>query len=171
MIQLTVSDNISPELIHMLDRASNPRRVVGAVLEYVKQAGVRSFNTPSVRPAPWPNKADGTPATLKKAPHLWTTLRVLWVGSDNGAVGSSVPYAAIHQFGGKTGPSIIRPRNGRALAFFAGGRVLVRRAVRHPGSRIPARPYFPFLADGALTEKARQRVEGICVRMLISERA
>lgn len=57
-------------------------------------------------------------------------------------VGTNVAYAAIHQFGGKTRPHVIRPRNKKALAF--GGRVV--KQVNHPGSDIPARPFL-VLAD------------------------
>lgn len=53
-------------------------------------------------------------------------------------VGSNVIYAAIHQFGGKTKPHTIRPRNKKAL-FWAGASHPMK-AVNHPGSVIPARP-------------------------------
>lgn len=55
-------------------------------------------------------------------------------------VGSNLLYAAIHHFGGKTKPHIIRPRDKQALAW-PGGRHPVRE-VQHPGSLIPARPIF-----------------------------
>ena len=54
------------------------------------------------------------------------------------AVGSNLVYAAIHQFGGKTKPHVIRPKHKRALSF--GG--IVVRQVNHPGSDIPARPFL-----------------------------
>lgn len=53
-------------------------------------------------------------------------------------VGTNVVYAAIHQFGGRTRPHVIRPRNKKALAFGGG----VFRQVNHPGSEIPARPFL-----------------------------
>lgn len=58
--------------------------------------------------------------------------------NDSAEVGTNVKYAAIHQFGGKTRPHVIRPRNKKALAF--GGRVV--KQVNHPGSTIPARPFL-----------------------------
>lgn len=60
--------------------------------------------------------------------------------NDNAVVGTNVKYAAIHQFGGKTTPHEIRPRNKKALAW-AGGRHPVGK-VNHPGSDIPARPFL-----------------------------
>lgn len=63
-------------------------------------------------------------------------------------VGTNVKYAAIHQFGGKTSPHVILPRNKKALAF--GGRVVKK--VNHPGSNIPARPFL------ALTSEDEERI-------------
>lgn len=70
-------------------------------------------------------------------------------------------YAAIHEFGGKTRPHIIRAKNARALAFqglsrasgragsFSGGTMFAR-SVHHPGSVIQARPYLrPALKHAA----------------------
>jgi phage virion morphogenesis protein len=58
---------------------------------------------------------------------------------DRSAItGTNKVYAAIHQFGGKTKPHVIRPKAKRALSF--GG--IVVRQVNHPGSDIPARPFL-----------------------------
>lgn len=59
-------------------------------------------------------------------------------GKNFALVGTNVPYAAIHQFGGKTKPHTIRPVLKKALAFNGG----VFKAVHHPGSKIPARPFL-----------------------------
>lgn len=59
-------------------------------------------------------------------------------------VGTNKKYAAIQNFGGKTGPHVITPRNKKALAF--GGRVVKR--VNHPGSVIPARPFMTISEGG-----------------------
>lgn len=64
--------------------------------------------------------------------------------NDTAAVGTNKVYAAIHQFGGKTKPHIIKPRNKKALAF--GGRVV--KSVNHPGSNIPARPFLSITPGG-----------------------
>lgn len=63
--------------------------------------------------------------------------------SDTVMVGSNLPYARIHQEGGKTKAHVIRPRKKKALAF--GG--VVRKKVNHPGSEIPARPYLGVSAE------------------------
>lgn len=55
-------------------------------------------------------------------------------------IGTNRIYSAIHQFGGKTKPHVIRPKNKKALAW-PGARHPTR-AVNHPGSDIPARPFL-----------------------------
>ena len=59
---------------------------------------------------------------------------------DQAIVGTNVVYAAIHQFGGSTGPRIIRPKGKKAL-FWPGAKHPVT-SVKHPGSKIPARPFL-----------------------------
>lgn len=64
-------------------------------------------------------------------------------GKDFALVGVSAPYAAAHQFGVRTRAHIIRASAKRALSFYGrNGRLVVRKAVRHPGSRIPPRPFL-----------------------------
>jgi phage gpG-like protein len=68
-----------------------------------------------------------------------------WQGFDDGSVifGSNVVYSRIHQEGGQTGAHEIRPKRKGALYF--NGRCASR--VRHPGSKIPARPYMGVPKD------------------------
>jgi len=63
--------------------------------------------------------------------------------STSATVGTNLVYAGIHQFGGQTRAHTITARKGKALAF--GG--IFRRSVRHPGSRIPARPFLALERD------------------------
>ena len=65
-------------------------------------------------------------------------------------IGTNRIYGAIHQLGGKTKPHVIRPKNKKALAW-PGGRHPAR-AVNHPGSEIPARPFL------GLSRQDRDRV-------------
>jgi phage gpG-like protein len=55
------------------------------------------------------------------------------------AIGTNVQYMGPHEFGGQTAPHVIRAKNGKALRFGVGGRVVFRKSVKHPGSKIPAR--------------------------------
>lgn len=60
-----------------------------------------------------------------------------------GQVGSQgVPYARIHELGGRTRPHMIYPRNALALRFMIGERVIFAKSVNHPGSLIPKRSYL-----------------------------
>lgn len=59
--------------------------------------------------------------------------------SNKAEIGTNVVYAAIHQFGGKTKPHVIEPRNAKALKIPGIG---FRKRVNHPGSKIPARPFL-----------------------------
>ena len=65
--------------------------------------------------------------------HLRKSIRWQLLDSQSVLVGTNVPYAAIHQFGGT-----IRPKKGKALAF--GGRFV-------QSVTIPARPYFGISAQ------------------------
>lgn len=79
----------------------------------------------------WPGKI------LQRSGRLKNSISQHW-DDRQAIVGTNLIYAAIQQFGGKTKPHTIKPKNKKALAF--AGRVL--RSVKHPGSNIPARPFL-----------------------------
>lgn len=64
----------------------------------------------------------------------------------------ATPYARILHEGGTTRAHVIEASEGKTLAFMAGGQMIFRRQVNHPGSNIPARPYL----TSALDEQAAQ---------------
>ncbi|WP_047396535.1 phage virion morphogenesis protein [Chitinibacter sp. ZOR0017] len=64
-------------------------------------------------------------------------------GAQVKAGNSEVKYAAIHQFGGQTRPHLIVARNAKALKF--GNRYA--KSVKHPGSKIPARPFLKLMPE------------------------
>ena len=118
----------------------------------------RSFATDAtLRPLPWPNKKDGTPSTLTKSTRLRKAIRHTVEGSGV-TISNDAAYAAIHQLGGLTRPHLIRAKRKKALAW--GGNRFAK-SVKHPGSRIPARPYLPFYRDGSPTVKATRNVVAI----------
>ncbi len=65
------------------------------------------------------------------------------------SVGSygDVKYAAIQEYGGKTGAHEILPVKGKVLAFLVGGAMRFARRVEHPGSVIPERSYLRSSLD------------------------
>lgn len=54
----------------------------------------------------------------------------------------SVPYADIHEFGGRTGPHDIIPVKAQALHFMMHGKEVFAKIVHHPGSKMPERSYL-----------------------------
>lgn len=80
-----------------------------------------------------------------------------------GEYGTRVPYAAIHEFGGQTSPHIIVPKRKKFLAFRGrDGKMVFTKKVKHPGSRIPPRPYLaPALRSSKqkIVEFVRHRMD------------
>lgn len=145
-----VRNDLSPavkKLVQMA-KAEDRKKILtsmGNVFKSITQGNFQSGSA-EYRPSPWANKKDGTPATLKKSGLLAQSFH-LTVTSEQAELSNPTPYAAIHQYGGKTKPHRILPKNKKALAF--GGKVYG--AVNHPGSNIPARPFFPVTPQGQLT--------------------
>jgi phage virion morphogenesis protein len=110
------------------------RTVSGIMLNSVKKnfaAGGRPKWVASARA-----KASGG-QTLIKSGILLRSFQSRY-GRNYAMTGSNMVYAAIHQFGGKTSPHVIRARDAGGL-YWPGARHPVK-SVKHPGSRIPARP-------------------------------
>lgn len=115
----------------------------------------RAFDEEGLRASAWPERqSGGDHKLLKKSGDLWRSLRVTAASPTTVSVGSHLPYAAIHQLGGKTKPHVIRPKNKKALAFSIGGKKILAASVKHPGSKVPARPFFPVDDAGNLTAQA-----------------
>jgi phage virion morphogenesis protein len=97
----------------------------------------------------YPRKDGNSGKLLQNTGQLAGSVQPFHTG-DTAGVGSNKVYAAIHQLGGETRPHEIRPKNKRALAF--NGRVVKK--VKHPGSKIPARPFLPIDKSGNLQPQA-----------------
>jgi len=80
--------------------------------------------------------------------------------------GSDVPYAQIHNRGGKTKAHEIRARRGRALKFGTSKGDLFRRKVNHPGSNIPQRQFIGHSQE--LIDKLDERIERDITQILNS---
>lgn len=134
-MSLQIRNGISPAIARLASRVHDRRPILEAMgLEFVSLSK-RAFTTPSLRPLPWRDKVDGTPATLRQSGALWQSIRVAEVTNSSVTAASDRPYAAIHQLGGeiKRGDTVIK---------------------------MPARPFFPIL-DGKLTPAAKQRIEAV----------
>lgn len=143
-------DNISPDLARLAAGIKDKKPILEAMGTQLESLTKRAFNEPGLRPAPWPNKRDGTPATLRKNQVLVRSIRITELTNDHVTVGTDRVQAAIHQRGG-----VIRPKNGKFLRFMIGSKVIFARQVK-----MPARPFFPFVGD-TMTEKARAKIKAI----------
>lgn len=154
---ITVADAITPALRLVVSAAADKTpylRVLGMVVVSVSK---RSFTDPALRAAPWANKKDGTASTLQASTTLRRSVRVVEVSGETVTIGSDREYAAIHQFGGTTRAHVIKARKARALRF--GGRFA--RKVKHPGSKIPARPFIPVTTRGLTATASVEAGEAI----------
>lgn len=79
-----------------------------------------------------------------------------------GEVISTVKYSMDVHNG--TGPHIIRARRGKALAFKMGGRTVIVKSVRHPGTR--AQPWLASALEHELQYRDGWRVSTARTRMI-----
>ncbi len=119
---------------------------------------------PGWKPLKYPRPRGGS-GILQSSGHLRNSMTTQ-ADNNRAVVGTNVVYAAIHNFGGQTSPHVIRPKNGKALAFGGkwSGRGKKRRysgtvvaQVNHPGSKIPARPFMTLQPadEAALADAVR----------------
>lgn len=142
-IKVDVAD-LQRRMDHMLDWLAQREPLMRAIAAEMRDAVEENFAQQG-RPAWLGIKRDGM--ILQKSGRLASSI-VTVSDNDSATVGTNVEYAAIHQFGGKTKPHVILPRNKKALAF--NGRVVKK--VNHPGSDIPARPFL------ALTDSDEEKI-------------
>lgn len=160
---LSLTDTITPGLRAKIRAVKNAKPIVEALGLGLLSMTQDSFNNPSKRAAPWPNKIDGSPARLRKSQALFKAWHVGQATNKSVTVENDRPYAAIHQFGGRTKPHVIRPKTKQGLMFPGAPHPLKK--VDHPGSRIPARPMLPFIPNSGGTPElaawARARLEKV----------
>jgi phage virion morphogenesis protein len=106
-------------------------------------------------PGTWARKK--TKRILRESGQLQDTIHYQADG-DQVLIGSNRVYAAIHQFGGQTKAHTIRPKNKKALAWPGAAHPV--KSVRHPGSKIPARPFL------GMSERDKARILEIAADFL-----
>ncbi len=149
-MSIAFRDTISPTLKRAAAGIKDKRPILEAMGAQLTSLTIRAFNDPSLRPAPWPAKSDGSPATLRKNQVLVHSIRIVKLTNSSVTVGTDRVYAAIHQLGGT-----IKPKHGKALRFSLGGAEVFAKSVS-----IPARPFFPF-TEGRMTDLARERLRSV----------
>lgn len=160
------SDPVTPDLRRRLKALApeSRRRLLEALGMQLAGMAKRAHTDAGLRPSPWPNLKSGRPSTLQQSARLRQAHRVISVTANSVTVGNDAPYAAVHQLGGRTPPRLIKPKRKKALNW-PGARHPVK-SVKHPGANIPARPVYPFLADGRPTPRAEATIRGIIRRHL-----
>lgn len=167
-ITVTRTDHISPRLRRAVKELENRKPITEAMGLYLTSWTVRAFDDASLRPAPWPSRQGMLPRArplLKLSGSLWRSIKSRST-NDRVTISSDRKYAAIHQLGGTTSPHIIKARNKKYLFWPGAGHPV--KSVKHPGSRIPARPFMPFLGSGGMMPAAREGVEDV-IRVKVLE--
>lgn len=127
MSLVKIRDGITPDLRRKAKAMKNPNRALDAMGRAVISLGERAFTDSVLRPTAWaPRKDDEPHPLLQKSTTLRKSLHHKKIQGKMVIIGSPTKYAAIHQLGGKTG--------------------------RRGATKIPARPYLPFL-NGKLTDR------------------
>jgi phage gpG-like protein len=167
---INIRDGISPALAALTRHMRDKRPVLEAMGLAMVSLTQRAFTDESLRPSPWPARA-GTKfgqrfsrsgktirtvlnsrsgaeehQLLRKSGTLWHSIRISRLTNELVMVASDRKYAAVQQLGSKK-------KSGR-------------------GSGIPARPFFPFVGVGRMTDLGRQRVIGaahVKLRALLRE--
>lgn len=142
-----------PELDQVDRTLRRPRPLFRAAGVEIRKDVLRNFRLGGDYPEKWqPSKKAGG-KTLIRTSVLRNSFHVkdrAWSVS----VGTSVKYAAIHEFGG-----VIRPkRSGGMLRFVIGGVAIYRFKVR-----IPARPMIP-VRNGRLRPQTEKRISDLFIR-------
>lgn len=100
MINVTLRKNtISPDIAARLKRVRNKGPLLKAVSDVLAETAKGALNNASLRPTSWPNKKDGSPATLRLNQLLARSPRTVGVTPRKAILGSDRKYAAVHQFG------------------------------------------------------------------------
>ncbi len=140
-----VSDGITPELRRLAARAINTRAALLQGGQAAVSLAQRAFGDANLRPAAWPALKESTlaerarkgqgsaPLRRAKGGALWESLRVMDAGNRSVTIGSD-----------------------RVVGKYS---LAAIHQLGAPRAHIPARPFFPFDADGRPTAAARERIE------------
>jgi len=147
-IRITVHDEpVNQALNALAKKVKDPSPAMKIIGEYMLRSTENRFDSQGPAPdgSPWaPLKASTLrrkkhSKTLTETGHLRGSIRYQLQGPFSVAIGTNRVYAAIHQLGGKTSPTVIRNRKRKKDGFsWSGTAAHPVKSVRHPGSVIPA---------------------------------
>lgn len=139
MFKISIDASLEKDLEQLYSKVSNLSPLMRSIAGTMQSAVDQNFASGG-RPKWLGVKRGGTP--LNDTGVLKNSIQHS-SDSKTALVGTNVEYAAIHQFGGKTRPHVIKPRFKKALAFNG----MFAKSVNHPGSNIPARPFLQLTAQ------------------------
>lgn len=150
VIKVDGADAIRERLREVSSRVSNLSPILKAIGDRIVEQTKRRFEAGGPAPdgTPWKKPITPNPKrvrTLTVSGHLRDSIRYQMMGRNAVAIGTNRVYAAIHQLGGRTAASVIRPRRKKALKTPYG----LFKKVNHPGSVIPARPFLGVSAENS----------------------
>lgn len=94
IVSAGLKDLLSPALKFKLSQMRDKRPLLKTCADAVRSYSEMAFNNASMRPSPWPNKVDESPATLKgNPPKLARSLVTMPPCPDSVEIGSDRPYA------------------------------------------------------------------------------
>lgn len=148
-----IRDNISPKLSRMAAAAKRPEPIFRAMGTTFLSLVMGNFKSADYRPAPWPAKKDGSPATLQKSGTLSRSFH-LTVTNTHATVANPMVYAAIHQFGSE---GYVSGKQDKVVQVkhLQGG---LDMTIVSTNSGIPPRPFFPVVS-GKLTPAAEEKIQ------------
>lgn len=142
-MQITITkDTISPELQRALEQLRvPPETVMRSLGNLVAKFAQDAFRNPSKRPAAW---RELSPRTKRRKGHGKPLI-------DTGTLKRSPRVESVH------GNEVVVVADRKAGAYSLA-------AIHHygaPRAGIPARPFFPFFADGTPTPEIVKKAEGV----------
>jgi phage gpG-like protein len=168
--KFTVSRNdISPMLSAIARISRHPAPVFRAMGMAFKSISEGNFNSAGMqyRPAPWPAKKDGSPATLKKSGLLWHSFH-LTVSDQGATLSNPTPYAARHQFGDRD--YVAGVKQGVVKTKYANRRYKGSwQDVMSGSSGMPPRPFVPVDSSGRLTAAAYEVLKAAAYRAIMRQ--
>jgi phage gpG-like protein len=152
-MSLQVKNKLGTSLRELASHFADKTPILEAMGLQLVSITKRNFSEDSMRPTAWaPHKYNyGGHSLLRKSGALWQSIRITSLSGAHVTVGTDRVYAAMQQFGGK-----ITPKSGPFLVFKIGNKT-----VRAKEVNIPARPFFPFSADGQMTQVAQDKIQKI----------
>lgn len=167
---VTVKDDGVRDVLSRVDRAARRTApLFGRITNRMRNDTIRNFREGGWYGRAWPRsrRAAGMKRgkTLMRSGLLRNSIHAE-SGEGWARIGTSVPYAAIHQLGGTIPARVIRPRHAKALRWFVNGKPVFARSVRLPPVDIPARPYLPTDETGRLHLSLRSYIKTEAIKHL-----